>query len=353
LITMASLALGPIVAILAAGGPEHERCVRAASYCLCWLPSFLLLFFAWWRVGVANQVQAGLFAAFCISGGSLGILFAMVLEVMEEPAWSIVSPDCNLFKMPLTLKCAASASAMWVLTPGLIEETGEAMWLFFRLRRRVEDVPAGCCCGAFGARPGGCCGCWYKLALTPYHVVLCALAAGAGFGVVENTKYVFSGLLPAWELAVARVATSGLHMVWTGLIGWGLARRLFCTGCQRPSLLRVILPSIIMHGLFDYSLLGLSSLERYRTQVPSEERRVHIGGLFVITLFLSSCGACCALAFLTGASSCCAGRCSCCCSPGFWEARFPDGVSVQPPARAPMTAAREVQRGARQPLLGC
>merc|ERR1712070_693523 len=93
--------------------------------------------------------------------------------------------------MSMTAACTTEAALMWIFTPGLVEETFKSVWLFFRLRRGPEDVPAKCCLclpstGAYD------CGCWYKLAPTPYHVLLCALASGAGFECLENVFYVFS-----------------------------------------------------------------------------------------------------------------------------------------------------------------
>merc|ERR1740138_1464487 len=82
------------------------------------------------------------------------------------------------------------AALMWVLTPGLVEETFKSVWLFFRLRRSSDDLPSTCCFCLPAAGPWDC-GCWYKLAPTPYHVFLCALASGAGFECLENGLYVF------------------------------------------------------------------------------------------------------------------------------------------------------------------
>merc|ERR1719203_381104 len=90
----------------------------------------------------------------------------------------------------MTPACNTIAAIMWVLTPGLVEETFKSLWLFFRLRRSVADIPAKCCF-CLPASHGYDCGCWYKLAPTPYHVLLCALASGAGFECMENLLYVF------------------------------------------------------------------------------------------------------------------------------------------------------------------
>mmetsp|Transcript_48716 Transcript_48716/g.150444 ORF Transcript_48716/g.150444 Transcript_48716/m.150444 type:complete len:415 (-) Transcript_48716:144-1388(-) len=330
-ITLGLLAVVPLALL-------HQE--RALSYCLCWLPAFLVVFLAWRRVGVPNKVSGDLLAAFALSSGLFGALFSMLLESLEQPAWLGLSPECNMMKIPPTFECNTKASMMWVLCPGLIEETGKALFLFYRLRRRCEDIPARCCCDLFRAAPASCCGWWYKLAPTPYHVILCALAAGAGFECIENVLYVLAGSKDALQVAVARAITSGLHVVWTGLIGWGLAQRLFCAESQRPSLLRVILPPMLLHGVFDYSLSAMASLAK---QHHMEESTVEgVAGLMVFIFLVSWIGSCCALACLTGLSLNCQRGLSCCCSPGCWEARF-SPVSAPPLLRAPLMAERPVQ----------
>lgn len=295
---------------------------------------------------------------FFLSGGCLGVLFALVFEMIEDVAWSRLSPHCNMNVMPTTPECSALSATMWILTPGLIEETGKALWLFFRFRRSVDQLPGRCCLGIFPAGHSYDCGCWYKLAPTPYHVVLCALASGAGFECLENIKYVFMNTNAVQMLgtqhgsdlvtiAEMRALTSGLHMVWTGIIGWGLARRLFLPADQRPSLLCVVLPSVVMHGLYDFSLSALSWVGKSeKLGIVSEEAGTDYALLFFLFLVVSSCGSCCMLAKLTGLRFC--GSRSCCCAPGFWEARFPFAkVQSHPPYVGYAVRAREI----REPLI--
>merc|ERR1712072_943257 len=90
-----------------------------------------------------------------------------------------------------TTLCQVKSALMWVLTPGLVEETFKAVWLFLRLYRNPEDLPRRCCLGVLPAAHSYDCGCWHKLAPTPYHVILCSLACGAGFECLENVFYVF------------------------------------------------------------------------------------------------------------------------------------------------------------------
>lgn len=334
------------------------------SYALCWLISSLVLFYAWWRVGRCNGVQLGLLAMFFLTGGILGVVFAALLEIIEETAWMSLSKGCNLMFIPMTPACNAAAATMWILTPGLMEETGKAIWLFWRLRRTSRQLPGSCCFGLFPASHSYDCGCWYKLAPTPYHVILTALAAGAGFECLENIMYVFvttdaltrlgnpggSNLLSIAEL---RCVTSGLHVAWTGLIGFGLARKLFLPEDQQPSLLCVVLPSIILHGLYDYALAAMPWVKwSVQMGVLNVEGAEDYNEFFVLLLLATSLGSCLIVACLAGLSCCGMGggaSWSCCCYPGFWEHRY--GVSQVAPSPAslgPEVATPEAQA----PLLG-
>lgn len=262
--------------------------------------------------------------------------------------------------MPTTPQCDAIAAVMWILTPGLIEETGKALWLFFRFRRGPDQLPSHCCLGIFPASHSYDCGCWYKLAPTPYHVILSALAAGAGFECLENIKYVFfntdalqrlgsnAGGSDLLQIAVMRCMTSGLHMVWTGIIGWGLARRLFLPEEERPCLLTVVLPSMVLHGMYDYSLSGLPwAAQSEKTGIVSHEVAEDEMMFFFAVLLISSFGSVILLACLTGLRCGCGSQgCSCCCAPSFWETRFK--VHIQPP---PMVGAAVRAREIQRPLL--
>lgn len=311
------------------------------------------MLFAWLRVGKQNGVRLGLLANFFMQGGLFGVLFAVVLNSLLVALWEDLSPFCNtetIFVM--NFSCNIGAALIWVLTPGLVEETFKAIWLFCRLRRSPEDLP-GKCCFCLPASRGYDCGCWYKLAPTPYHVVLCALASGAGFECLENLVYVFDNsgvldssrttkLLPTAEtlvaenvifssggevattptssenemvlIAIARLPTSFMHMVWTGFIGFGLARRLFLQDARRPSLVTVLLPPIIAHGLYDYALSAMAWAD-----FLNKPQLFWVFLLLFLVLFMGSC-------FLLGRLTGCRGRfcCndSCCCAAGFWEIMF-------------------------------
>jgi len=331
--------------------PAHWLAV-SFSYLCCYLPSTVLMAYAWYRMGKPNEVRIGLLANFFLQGAVMGASFALVLNTSLLNSWKRLSPNCNPMTIEPTTACNIQAALMWIFTPGIVEETFKSVWLFFRLRRSADDLPQTCCFCLPSFRTFDC-GCWFKLASTPYHVLLCALASGAGFECFENLLYVFehSGVLTGtggstptlppsasvglttvtasttvnpladfspWTIMVitgiARIPTSTLHMVWTGLIGYGLARRLFLPEQRRPGLLTVLLPSIIAHGLMDYSLSAMQSASKAQDFTLI---------LLLFCLFLtSSVGSC----FLLGRNTGCRGILGCnegfCCAPAFWEEDF-------------------------------
>jgi len=325
------------------------------SYTCCWLTGLLALLVAWFRMGRRNHVNLGLLANFFLSGGVLGSTFAMVLNSELILNWQRFSPTCNLMKIEMNARCNALAELMWLLTPGLVEETFKSVWLFFRLRRGLEDLPGRCCFCLPASRTYDC-GCWFKLAPTPYHVLLCALASGAGFESFENLLYVFwnsrvfqnpgdtKAAQTVLAVGLSRLATSGMHMIWTGLIGLGLARQLFLQENQRPSLLAVLLPSMLAHGTFDYSVSALQSAAK----AQQNEYAVLYICMFVGVIVAS----CCRFGALTGCKGAFFCGSSCCCAPDFWGAVFGIGaadaarqmvgqpvIQLEPPPQpAPLTA---------------
>eukprot|EP00929_Paragymnodinium_shiwhaense_P097879 TRINITY_DN59466_c0_g1_i1.p1 TRINITY_DN59466_c0_g1~~TRINITY_DN59466_c0_g1_i1.p1 ORF type:complete len:451 (+),score=16.99 TRINITY_DN59466_c0_g1_i1:39-1391(+) len=349
------VAVGILYVVILLKAPEHFREITIGYIC-CWLSSAAFLSYVWVRVGKPNGVSGGLVANFFLTGGLLGTSCAMMGNSLLAVMWDRMSPQCNMETIMWTPACKFAAAVMWVCTPGLIEETSKSVWLFFRLRKEPSDVPRSCCFCLPSFRRYDC-GCWFKLAGTPYHVMMCALASGAGFSCIENLLYVFgksgvfAGYLTPWVTslfvhgtnwlhydvatvtptpeekawsvliftAYARVVTSGMHMAWTGLIGYGLAKRMFLSESERPRLLEIVLPSMLAHGLMDYSLSAMGTAGKLKLPLD----------VFVFFLLLLSVtiGSCLALGSFTG----CSGKCfcwdSCCFSPGFWEWRFPNATA--------------------------
>jgi len=264
----------------------------------------VVVFFAWSRVGRRRNVTLGMLAMFFVQGGTLGVIISMLLEGLEMPFWqrlqAVTGCDAtapadpnNPDAPPRTLiaplwYCNVQLLFNNVLGPGLVEETFKAIWLFWRLRRGADELP-DTCCFCLPAKHSYDLGCWFKLAPTPYHVFLCALALGAGFESIENVMYSLSG---GAGVSLLRVATSGLHMCWTSLVGFGLARRFFLPEGRRPSLVAVVLPSVLLHGAFDYSIFAYSSTEGLPNAVTYFFIALFLAvlvGSFVGIFWLTSC----------------------------------------------------------------
>ena len=153
----------------------------------------LILLLAWWRLG--DGVTLGFLASMYLHSTLLSVFLSAFTELLMTPLWTRSFPDCQLgftaahAISPRTEHCEFLGFAAWLCIPGMIEETFKAVWFFFRLRRSVDDVPETCCCGMFFSQSSGDCGWWFKLAPTPQHVLLAAVAAGAGFEAVENLEY--------------------------------------------------------------------------------------------------------------------------------------------------------------------
>lgn len=322
------------------------------SYICCFLGGGVALALAWLRVGRSSDVRPGLIANFFLSGAVLGSAFALLLNNTLILGWAQVSPRCSPLNMHLDAGCTLAAELMWVLTPGLVEETFKSVWLFFRLRRGPEDLPSKCCFCLPSTRAHDC-GCWYKLAPTPYHVFMCALASGAGFESFENLLYVFdksdvfrtphdpAAANMMQVTAFSRVAMSSMHMMWTSLIGLGLARRLFLPEARRPWLIGVLLPSMLLHGTFDFSATALGTVAK---EVKDQDLQAKLVLLFFCLMAVVIAISCLLFGVLTG----CRGRLicddGCCCAPGFWEAMFGPQAAEQRVAMAG-PASQELQPG--------
>lgn len=250
------------------------------QFLACWSIPILLVLVAWCRIGRPHAVPLNLLAHFLLYGGVLGSSFALISKFCIYHFFLLVSPDCNLEAFQLRERCVELSVLMWIAFSGLVEETSKAIWLFYRLRRYSNELPARCCCLFPSSGCGGInCACWFLLAPTPYHVILCALSAGAGFEIVENLVYVFSKkslydahpLFHAERADLLRLSDSMMHIACTGLIGVGLARKLFpqpVLGRTSPSLMEVLVPSIVLHGLYDFfSMLILFFFDK----LPADE----------------------------------------------------------------------------------
>ena len=223
-----------------------------AVFLVCEIPLYVL-FVMWWRLG--DTVQPGFIVSMYLHSTVLGLALSILFEVALLTLWTYSFPGCNLGLSPikgispLTDLCEAESLLQWFSVPAMVEETFKSVWIFYRLRRRVEDIPKTCGGDAWDSTSYWSeCGWWFRLAPTPQHVLLAAVAAGAGFEAGENLGYVlqYKNSMMALRGATLR-AISPLHICWTGMVGVGLARRLFLPRDQSPSLLGVVGPVALLN----------------------------------------------------------------------------------------------------------
>jgi len=153
--------------------------------------------------------------------------------------------------------------------------------------------------------------------------LLGAIAAGAGFEALENLEYAFNAdnVAEATGLAIFR-GLLPLHICWTGLVGVGLARRLF-----RPEdstcLLGIVLPVMLLHGLYDFSALLLNSYGNLKDQTVED---VEVEAKLLLCIVVVVTETCRRFASATGCRL--FSPRSCCCSPEVWDAQFPGAPPV-------------------------
>lgn len=316
-VLLASLAgLWGTVEVLGPGG--------VAVFFACGAPVLILLL-AWWRLG--DGVPLGFLASMYLHSTILSIVLSAFGELLMTPIWARSFPDCQLgftaphAISPRTERCGFLGFAAWLSIPGMIEETFKAVWFFYRLRRSPNDVPETCCGGMFFSQSNGDCGWWFKLAPTPQHVLLAAVAAGAGFEAVENLSYGLAA--KEVDLALPVVIIRGfipLHICWTGMIGVGLARRLFLPRKQSPSLFGMLWPAMLLHGMSDYSVI------LFETFVTAKDP----GGC-ALAMMLELCVWLVTFARFAVASGLrLSSPRSCCCNRSAWEAEFEVPVLGEP-----------------------
>jgi len=267
------------------------------------------------------DVRPSMLINFAIYGGLLGIAYTVCFQPLERYFSSQAFPCCSgthlnvdpLARWPahltkLTPSCGILSAFMWIMSEGLVEETGKAMWLFWRLRVTEGDLPRKCFFGQCSSRHAAdCCGGWFKLAPSPRHVLLCALACGAGYDCLENIKHGFHrtplpqefekthhlrGVHPSLMMVVlSEFLTCNMHIAWTGLIGAGLAKQMFCRARDRVSLIATLLPSVILHGIFDWGLASLHGLFLRRHE-NSKTARLELTIFLIATIAMSFCTSC-------------------------------------------------------------
>eukprot|EP00439_Symbiodinium_sp_Y106_P056331 s519_g7.t2 len=263
----------------------------------------LILLLAWWRLG--DGVTLGFLASMYLHSTLLSVFLSAFTELLMTPLWTRSFPDCQLgftaahAISPRTEPCEFLGFAAWLCIPGMIEETFKAVWFFFRLRRSVDDVPE-------------------------------TFAAGAGFEAVENLEYGLAMASTEANMALPVVIIRGffpMHICWTGMIGVGLARRLFLPRKQSPSLFGTLWPAILLHGMSDYSVI------LFETFGAAEDP----GGCALATVLELCVWLLTFARFAVASGLRLSSPRSCCCNRSVWEAEFKPVLGeplVSPPKEA-------------------
>lgn len=264
------------ILLLVAGGLKHfitaqpgERWLEEALFIIESFGAIVVLVPSWYLVNRFSKepVKAGLIMSMFWAGAIFSAECAGIFNTLLLLIWTAADPDCNA-TMPVGPKwpmeapsggCVAKANLEWVLTPGIVEESFKFMVLL-RLVTSLEEAMKSKALTRFprmstiSCMP--CCGWFLKFAASPAVVVLCGMAAGAGFGSLENVQYIakLSGVVKATGSilpASVRIFTAMLHIAMTGTCSFFLAISLFSQR-KRPFVKFIgWIMMVIGHGSYD------------------------------------------------------------------------------------------------------
>merc|ERR1712224_1062645 len=88
---------------------------------------------------------------------------------------------------------------------------------------------------------------------------------------------------------------------------------MFLKSSQQPSLWAVVLPSIVLHGMFDYGLTAAAT--------AASREQLGLTVFFTLLVVCDLLASFLFIAYMTGAT------CTCCCSPGFWQRSYDTSYS--------------------------
>eukprot|EP00929_Paragymnodinium_shiwhaense_P072268 TRINITY_DN36684_c0_g1_i1.p1 TRINITY_DN36684_c0_g1~~TRINITY_DN36684_c0_g1_i1.p1 ORF type:complete len:456 (-),score=51.42 TRINITY_DN36684_c0_g1_i1:286-1653(-) len=243
---------------------------------------------AWMAMGQPRNVGIGLLIDFFWWGYIGGTTIAGILNGVNISVFAAMTPRCAIAR-PHTgeaeylvadtpfgrYSCQIWQMVQWTLTPGLYEEVFKSIWVLLRIKTKPRwnseqqmACPGNCATKEVPTKTCLClrtdvCTCWWRLVETPEAVVLCALAAGAGFESGENIQYMLNPARLAdtmqREELITQVAVSNtvralmfMHILWTGYVGLRMAQRIFNEPSKKPSLVTMYLPVMVIHGLWDW-----------------------------------------------------------------------------------------------------
>jgi len=239
------------ILLLLAGALKHfisggsQRWLEVELFLIESFGAIVVMVPAWYIVNrfSTEPVKAGLIMSMFWSGAIFSAECAGIFNTILLLIWTSADPNCNAslpvgptwpFEAP-SGSCVAKANLEWVLTPGIVEESFKFMVLL-RVVTSLEEAMKSKALTRFPRMSSipcmPCCGWFLKFAASPAVVVLCGMAAGAGFGSLENVQYVakLSGIVKATGSilpASVRIFTAMLHIAMTGTCSFFLAVSLF------------------------------------------------------------------------------------------------------------------------------
>jgi RsiW-degrading membrane proteinase PrsW (M82 family) len=159
-------------------------------------------------------------AVVILTPGGVDQFYALV-QNMENPAWQ--ADASNVLDLLLSPVIIASLFGLLCIVVPLIEET-------------------------FKTLAGGIAGRWIRP--RPGRAFLWGAAAGAGFALAENLLNGAAGGIEGWAaVTVARVGTTAMHCLASGLLGWGWGQ--LWTARRPLRLLGAFAAAITIHGLWN------------------------------------------------------------------------------------------------------
>jgi RsiW-degrading membrane proteinase PrsW (M82 family) len=232
--------------------------------------------------GIPAGIPVGLLAESFWWGGIGGVLCAIIGEVNTSAFFAAISPDCNTGTTHIddspSEACQVGLLVQLIMIPGFWEELFKAIWVCIRFKKeamwtlpvedvcgertRTERVPRTTCY----CFPSTICTFWWRVASRPEAVFLSAMAAAAGFEAIENIEYMFPVTFNKRNSMEVNMAINlfravlATHVLWSGLVGIRFAQRLFAPDDKKPSLVMTLLPSMVLHGLWDFCAFYYPSL---------------------------------------------------------------------------------------------
>ena len=218
------------------------------------IPSLLMLGLAGWGLrgtgGTRRDAVAGM-----TSGGCLGMGISMVAEILVVIAVIIIvvvvvvvvamsTPDgiARIYELSKDMDDPAwqadeSNMINLLLSPAIVLPLFGILCVLVPLMEELFKTLAGAVAG-------------YWIRPHPGRAFFWGVAAGAGFALAENLLNGAAGSTETWALlAVARVGTTAMHCLASGILGWGWGQ--LWTARRPLRLFGSYVAAVVLHGLWN------------------------------------------------------------------------------------------------------